>query len=184
MKWVIRIFGSIIGLFAIAAIIGFFVPSIITVERSKDIYSQPEDVFDYLSDLDNHEVWSPWRQGSEFQDYIVGGGDEGVGQQAVWTCIDVNCQAGTQEITVLQYPEFVQTELNLDGRSAEATYALMAGENSDGSITVLIKVDLDIGNFPYVQRLFKLRDRSDLETRLDQSLASLVKLIQEDGKSN
>lgn len=183
MKWVIRIFGSIIGLFFLAAIIGFFNSPIVTVERSKDIYAQPDDIFEYIADLENHAAWSPWRNGESFEDYLVGGGDGGAGQQAVWTCQSSLCQPGTQEVSVVHAPEFVQAHVNLDGRSADTTYALMSGENSDGSVTLLIKVDLDVGEFPYVQRLFKFREKAELTDRLDNALESLVDLARADGKA-
>lgn len=183
MKWVIRIFGSIIGLFLLAALIGFFSSSTVSIERSKDIYAQPDDIFEYIADLENHAAWSPWRYGESFEDYLVGGGDGGAGQQAVWTCQSPLCQPGTQEISVVHYPEFVQAHVNLDGRSADATYALMSGENSDGSVTILIRVDMDVGGFPYIQRLFKFREQAELTSRLDDALESLVDLIRADGKA-
>ncbi len=182
MKWVVRIFGLIIGLFAIAAVAGFFSSPIATAERSVDVFSQAEDVFPYLSDLDDHGAWSPWHTAETREEYIVGGSDEGVGQQAAWTCSHSECLEGTEEISVIHYPEFVQSGVNLAGRSADATYALMSGENTDGSLTILIKIDLHTGDFPYVQRLFKFKEQQALEARLDAGLSRLNALIEADGK--
>jgi len=184
LKWVLRIFGSIIGLFALAALAGFFASPNVSVERSIDVFAQPEDVFYYLENLEDHYNWSPWHNEETVDEFIVGGADSGVGQRAAWTCSSTDCLPGTQEISVLQYPEFVQAQLNLGGRSADATYALMSGENSDGSLTILFKVDMQIGDFPYVQRLFKFRERAAMEQRLDKALDDLTVLIKEDGKSD
>lgn len=184
MKWIIRILGSIIGLFVLAAIGGILTSPLISVERSADIFAQAEDVFPYLSDLENQAVWSPWHGEGEVERFIVGGADEGVGQRAAWTCEARGCVPGTQEITVSQYPKFVQASLNLDGSAADATYALMSGENKDGSLTILFKVDLYMGDFPYIQRLFKFRERAAMEKRLDQALADIIALIKADGNAD
>lgn len=181
MKWVVRIFGSIIGLFALTAIYGVFQSPSLSVERSVDVFAQPDDVFIYLESLEDQGIWSPWYSADSIGEFIVGGSEEGVGQKAVWTCATTECLPGTQEISVIQYPEFVQASLNLDGRPADATYALMSGENSDGSLTILMKIEMDVGGFPFVQRAFKFRERRAMEQRLDRGLANLVALIQQDG---
>lgn len=180
MKWVIRIFGTIIGVFVLACAIGFFMPKEINVERSIQVYGQPEDIFPYFSDLEDYQAWSPWQGENTLSQYIVGGADEGVGQRAAWECSEVGCLPGTQEITIIQYPKLVQANLNLAGKDAGATYALMTAENSDGSVTLLVRVDLNVGGFPFVQRLLTFNQEADLERRLDAALVRLKNLIKED----
>ncbi|NNE57814.1 MAG: hypothetical protein HKN36_06865 [Hellea sp.] len=184
MKWLFRIFGVIIGLFLLSVFVGLFISSNLSVERSSEVYAIPEDVFPYLSDLESHAIWAPWQGPNNEDKYLVGGSDEGVGQQAVWTCDDEDCLPGMQEITVIQYPEFVQAELNLNGRPINATYALMGDENNDGSVTVLLKVDMEVGGFPYVQRLFKFQERKALSNRLDLALVQLETLLKADGMAD
>ena len=180
MKWVIRTFGTIIGLFVLAAVAGYFMSPTIEVERSTQVYGDPEDIFTYFSDLEDYQAWSPWQGQNSHEEYVVGGADEGVGQQAAWNCMEAGCLPGTQEITIIHYPEFVQASLNLDGKDADATYALMPAENNDGSVTLLVKVDLHIGDFPYVQRLLTFNQKADLEYRLDTALSRLTSLINQD----
>ncbi len=180
MKWIIRIFGAIIGAFVLAGVIGSFMPKDISVERSIQVYGQPEDIFRYFSDLEDYQAWSPWQGTNTLEHYVVGGADEGVGQRAAWECSEIGCLPGTQEITIIHYPEFVQANLNLGGKDADATYALMTAENNDGSVTVLVKVDLNVGGFPFVQRLLTFNQKSDLENRLDAALLRLKGLIKED----
>lgn len=152
----------------------------IEVERSVQAYAEPEDIFSYFADLEDYQAWSPWQGNSSHEEYIVGGSDAGVGQQAAWNCTDIGCLPGTQEITIIQYPEFVQTKLNLAGRDADATYALMPAENNDGSVTLLVKIELDVGGFPFIQRILTFNQKADLENRLDSALLRLTNLIDAD----
>jgi len=184
MKWLFRIFGLIIGLFLLSGLVGFFISPNVSVERSAEVYAIPEDVFPYLSDLESHAIWAPWQGSNNEEKYLVGGANDGVGQQAVWTCEDEDCLPGMQEITVIQYPEFVQAELNLNGRPLNATYALMGDENDDGSVTVLLKVEMQVGGFPFVQRLFKFQEKKALSNRLDLALSQLETLLIADGMAD
>ena len=182
MKWFIRITLLIIGSFGLAAAAGYFISPKFEVQRSIDVYAIPEDVFPYLANLETHEFWSPWHDGDGHQGFQVSQLDEGVGQTSAWICDSETCLPGTEEIITAQYP-IVQTDLNLDGRVATADYALMA-ENNDGSTTILIRVEKELGGFPYVQRLFKFKEEAALEERLDRALAQLSELLIEDGMAD
>jgi len=180
MKWVIRIFLLIIGSFALAAGVGYFTSPEINVERTIDVFAIPEDIFPFLSELEYHEYWSPWHDGVSHKGFQVGRSNTGDGQVSAWICETDDCLPGTEEIVFIQYPEYVQTELNLDGQSASAVYALMA-DNNDGSTTILLQVHKNAGGFPYVQRLVKRSEELALEQRLDRALAQLSELLIEDG---
>ncbi len=165
-----------------AAIAGYFASSTLSVERSVVVYAQPDDVFSYLADLEDYQAWSPWQGERGHGDYIVGGSAYGVGQRAAWTCNDVTCLPGTQEIQVVHEPEFVQADLYLDGLTAKATYALMLSETADESLTILVKIDLDAGGFPYVQRLLTFNRKRAMQSQLDRGLSRLENLINEEMK--
>ena len=180
MKWVIRIFLLIIGGFALAALAGFFVSPDVSVRRTADIFAAPEDVFPYLSNLESHEVWSPWHDGENHKGFVVSQSDREIGQQSAWICETPACVPGTEEIKLVQFPNYVQTDLNLDGRMASATYGLM-NDNDNGSTTILLEVNKDVGGFPYIQRLMKNREIDALESRLERALAQLTELIEADG---
>jgi len=180
MKWVIRIFLLIIGGFVLAAGAGFFMPSEVKVQRTTDIFAMPEDVFPYLSNLESHEVWSPWHDGESHKGFVVNRQEEGVGQQSVWICESDRCIPGTEEIKLVEYPSYVQSDLNLNGKLASATYGLLS-DNADGSTTIFFEINKDVGGFPYVQRLVKFQEVSRLEVRLDRALAQFSSLIEADG---
>lgn len=180
MKWVFRIFLLIIGGFALAAGAGYFVSPDVSVKRTIDTFAVPEDIFPYLANLESHEVWSPWHDGENHKGFIVSASDREIGQQSVWICETENCIPGTEEIKLVHFPQYVQTDLNLDGRAATATYGLL-NENDDGSTTILLEVNKNVGGFPYIQRLVKFRETTSIEARLDRALGQLVAMIEADG---
>ena len=182
MKWVFRIFGLIIGLFLFGCLAGFFISPHISVERSEDMFTVSEDMFPYMEDLETHALWSPWHEPDAR--HTVGGSNVGVGQEAAWSCQAGECQFGTEKISVSQYPEFVQTDLNIDGRYMQATYAVMDNENADGSLSVLFKVETELGGFPYIQRIFKFREKSRLGDKLEAGLIKLEALLIADGMAD
>lgn len=182
MKWFIRIILLIIGAFLLAAGIGYFISPQIKVERSAEVYAMPEDIFPYLSNLESHEVWSPWHDGEYHKGFQVSQSVDGVGQTSAWICQSNDCLPGTEVIMAVQYPGYVQTDLNLDGQTARAIYGL--AENNNGSTTILLGVEKELGGFPYVQRLFKFREVSALETRLDRALSQLSELLKADGMAD
>lgn len=170
----------VIAVFSVGAAIGFFLPAVKSVERSTQINATPYAVYPYLSDMNDFEVWSPWKSDAADYEYLVGGAENGVGQRAAWTCESRDCLSGMQEVLVMQPPEFVQTELYLQNDRADATYAIMRDENFDDRVTVLVKVDLDVGDFPYIQRLFRFRRDQQLARRLDEGLARLKAFAEAD----
>lgn len=180
MKWVIRIFLLIIGGFALAAGAGYFASPDVNVKRTSDIFAAPEDIFPYLANLQSHEVWSPWHDGENHKGFIVSDSNQEIGQQSIWICDSQDCIPGTEEIKLVQFPQYVQTDLNLDGQMATATYGLL-DENDDGSTTILLEVNKNVGGFPYIQRLLKFRETAALEARLDRALEQLTALIEADG---
>lgn len=172
----------IIGAFILAAGAGYFVSPEIKVERSTEVYAMPEDVFPYLANLESHEIWSPWHDGNRHNGFQVSQTDEGVGQTSAWICQSADCLPGTEKIVVAHYPSYVQTNLNLDGLAAKAVYGLE--DNGDGSMVILLGIEKELGGFPYVQRLFKFKEVSALETRLDRALEQLSELLVEDGMAD
>lgn len=180
MKWIFRIFALIIGGFILAAAAGFFASPEVKVQRTANIFAIPEDIFPYLSNLESQAVWSPWHDGESHKGFVVNQTEDDQGQSSVWICESSSCIPGTEEIKLVQYPEYVQSDLNLDGKAASATYGLLS-ENADGSTTILIEINKDVGGFPYIQRLLKFREVTTLETRLDRSLGQLTALIEADG---
>ena len=59
---------------------------------------------------------------------------------------------GSQEIVQSQPGKFVQVKANLSGRDATATHALLQNDTGE-SLTILTKSDIELGGFPYLERV-------------------------------
>ena len=152
MKWLLRIIGLIILLFIAICAVGFFLPSTQTIERSIEVEAYPEDVFPYLNNLQLYSQWSPLYAQLTEAEIIYGGGDAGVGQNMAWQNGSGAYPFGSQEIMQSQPGEFVQVKANLSGRDATATHALLQNDTGD-SLTILTKSDIELGGFPYLERV-------------------------------
>ena len=152
MKWLLRIIGLIILLFIAICAVGFFLPGTQTIERSIEVEAYPEDVFPYLNNLQLYSQWSPLYAQLSEAEIIYGGGDAGVGQNMAWQNGSGAYPFGSQEIVQSQPGEFVQVKANFSGRDATATHALLQNDTGE-SLTILTKSDIELGGFPYLERV-------------------------------
>jgi len=113
MKWFFRIIGLIFLVFAGLVIWGYFISPNLSVERSLQVDAYPEEVFEYLEDLEAFNRWSPWFARDPDADYVFGAVEYGVGASAVWrtrgTTAESAAEISSQEIIAAQAPEFVQS---------------------------------------------------------------------------
>ena len=166
-------------MFFVLSGVGALLPSKFSVESVAEIDAEPEDVYVYLSDLREFQIWSPWAGDVGEQDYIVGGSEKGIGQESAWRCADKSCISGTQKIIAAEAPEFVQTDLTLEGEVMKVVYAITPSEDG-GSVTILMKVDRTLGGFPFIQRFLKSTKSNSMARRYDAALARLKIQVESD----
>jgi len=189
MKWLFRGIGLIFFAFASLCVIGFFSPAQLVVERSRAFDADPEDVFVLIDDLREHSAWSPW-VGSG--DSVFGGANMGRGMTMAWRTDDPHQassgevssgqhvqSAGEQEILSSVPPDYVQTRLNIDGRVMDILYALSVSDAEPDAGLLLIKIEQDLGGFPYVQRLLGQRLKGQFSTDADTALKALSALAED-----
>ena len=181
MKWLLRGIGLIILLFIVTCVVGAFLPSTQTNERSVQIESYPEDVFPYLNDLQLYSQWSPIYSLLNDAEIIYGGASSGVGQTMAWQNGSGAYPFGAQEIVQSQEGEFVQLDVNLAGQSATATHAILLSEDGE-SVTVLTKSEIQLGGFPFLERVRSKLRSGWFNTQFDEGLARL-KTIAEVGNT-
>lgn len=172
MKWLLRGIGLIICLFVLTCIIGFFLPATQTVERSVEVDAYPEDVFPLINDLKAYSQWSPLHALLTEAETIYGGADSGVGQTMAWQKGTGAYPFGSQEITQSQPGEFVQVKVNLSGKLATATHAILPSPDGE-SVTVLTKSEIELGGFPYLERVRTKIRSGGLNSQFDNSLMRL-----------
>lgn len=172
MKWLLRGIFLIFILFGVVITAGYFLPAMQSVERSIEIEAYPEDVFPFINNLQAYSQWSPlYAQISDAQ-IIYGGADEGIGQTMAWQGSAGNYPFGSQEIIQSQVGEFVQVKVNLSGRDATATHAILPLASGEG-VTVLTKSEIELGGFPYLDRVRSKLRQGWFDAQFDQSLTRL-----------
>jgi len=182
MKWLFRIIFLVLLIFAGLVAFGYFSPSKISVQRSIHIDAEAEDVFPFINDLSKYKLWSPLHAQIGDAEIFYGGAPNGVGQTSVWKSPESAYPFGTQEIVASQYPEFVQLDVSLAGRSASSFYGLSDDTEKEGVI-ILMDTDYGLGGFPYIQRLLAKRQIPQTEQTFDAALLRLKTLVELDIES-
>ncbi len=177
MKWLFRIIGLIMLAFIGMCVAGYFMPAVQTVERSVRINAYAEDVFPYINDLHNYSGWSPLYAAIADAQIVYGGAEEGIGQSMAWQGSSGAFPQGSQEISQSQPGEFVQVIVNLAGREATATHAILPGETGD-YVTVLTKSEIDLGGFPYLGRIAAKSNQASREQQFDEALQRLKTIVE------
>lgn len=140
MSLVKKLVGGLLGVIVAAIALGFVLPSGVHVEREAVIDAQPETVFQYVSDFDRWEAWSPWAQKDPDAAMTVTG--SGLGQTMVWHSENPEVGAGSQEIIELSDPDKVKTHLEFGDRGrADATFQLVP---ENGKTHVFWSLDTDM----------------------------------------
>jgi uncharacterized membrane protein len=176
MKWVFRAIFLTLAIFLIIMVVGATRPDSLTVEREVTIDSAPEDVFYYINDLSVHPDWSPWI--SLDDEEVAGGPSSGQGQTLGWKSIDG--QFNQQTIIESLEGAFVRTELMQGGQTSLVTYALTEGDG--GHTDVMMSKEMQLGGFPFVQRIFTARFKGDTDKNLTQGLTALKTLVESEAE--
>lgn len=172
MKWLLRGIFLIFFIFAAIVTAGYFMPPVQSIERSIEIEAYPEDVFPFINNLQAYSQWSPlYAQISDAQ-MVYGGAESGNGQTMAWQGSAGSYPFGSQEIIQSQEGEFVQVKVNLSGREATATHAILPMENGRG-VAVLTKSEIELGGFPYLDRVRTKLRQGWFNDQFDQALKRL-----------
>jgi len=114
------------------------------IERSIDIEAYPEDVFPFINNLESYNQWSPLYAQIADAQIVYGGAEAGNGQTMAWQGSESAYPFGSQEIIQSQAGEFVLVKVNLSGRAATATHAILPLDDGRG-VTVLTKSEIELG---------------------------------------
>ena len=169
--------------FACLVVAGYVSPSNIEVERSTQIEAYPEDVFPYLNDLRNYDQWAALHMADPNAKFVFGGADSGIGQTAAWKSDDPRLGTGTQQIIASAPNEFVQLEVEAAGLPSSAFYGITEDASVDGVI-VLIRTEVGLGGFPYIQRLVARTNKERMEQEFDLALNRLKTVVEAEVAEN
>ena len=84
MKVLKRISLIVLAIIALFFIIAIFLPSTYVVERGIEINKSVNEVYGYVADFNNFQVWNPWTPLEPGHDFTVQGDSATVGQKYSW----------------------------------------------------------------------------------------------------
>ncbi len=117
----------ILGLFVLLLVIGAFLPSSTTFERSVTINAPQDLVYEYVNSMPRFNEWSPWHSIDPNTKYTFTGPESGVGHKMAWQSDHENVGSGSQEIVEASPPNKVVTFLDFGPMgSANAAFTLDA----------------------------------------------------------
>ncbi len=84
MKWLKRIFITLLLLVGIFVIVGFLLPTDYAIGRSVTIKASPAQVHEYVGDIEKWPQWSPWEEADPSIKVTPGDITTGVGASQSW----------------------------------------------------------------------------------------------------
>lgn len=170
MKIVKGIIIGIVGLIALLAVVGFFLPREIHVERSAYIEAPPAEVFRLVNDMREFNSWSPWHELDPNAVYTYDGPPAGVGAKMSWASDDPNVGSGTSEIITSEPNRLIRTQLDFGEQGEAVAFYRLEPQGSGTQITW--GFDTDMGGNPFA-RYFGLMMDSWVGRDYEKGLAKL-----------
>lgn len=176
MKLLKRIGIVLLALVLLAAVVGFFLPRRVHVERSTSINAQKSTVFTLLNSYRRFNEWSPWASLDPATKYTFSGPAAGVGAKMSWTSDSEQVGTGSQQIVASQPYDSVTARYELGpGMNADARFVLA----QDGNATrATWHFETDLGWNPFA-RYFGLLIERQVAPDFEKGLAGLKKLAEQ-----
>lgn len=123
-----RLFALLLAFIVVLVIVGFLLPTTVTVERSRVIDQPPDVVFEAVTDLRHFVQWSPWTSGDTALDYRLEGPSSGEGATLVWN-EEREGGGGRLWIVAVDAARRVDLELELGESEATGWFTIEPGDN-------------------------------------------------------
>lgn len=178
MKLLSKLLFVIISIVALALIIALFVEQDFKVERSINIQGkQQEEVFNYLKHLKNQNEWSVWQQMDPEMKQSYKGQDGTVGFISAWSSQNENVGKGEQVITVLHYPNRIETALRFKEPFESSNTAYFDIQRAESGVTVHWGIK---GTTPYPFNIMGLfyNMENEMGPDLEEGLKNLKKELE------
>lgn len=177
MKYFISFIAIVFIFFVGLLAYGRFLPQTFVFEQSINISSDADIVYDELVDLENIRAWAPFLAGLGLDNTALTGAEYGAGQIVSWRRAQAPFETGVQEVLAVTSPYFVQSRFSSLPYEGSIIYAVSESLPSEG-VTVLVRLDLDAGVFPYFDRIKLHRAGADIDAELRQSLTRLKTVVE------
>ncbi len=176
---IVKILGFVlVGLLALALIIGAFQPTHFEFESSAEIDASKEVVFSKIDNIRSWEEWGPWKAEDPTMAVVYGETTTGLGASYSWT--SENSGDGSMTITESTPPTWQKAALVFDGEEGgEGWFKLEDGENGATKTTWGMAFDM-----PYPINAISLFTggamKKQIEQMFDAGLTNLKKMCEEE----
>lgn len=166
----------LLALVVLAAVVGFFLPRRVHVERSTSISAPKSTVFTLLNSYRRFNEWSPWGALDPNTKYTFSGPVSGVGAKMSWASNSEQVGNGSQQIVASQPYDGVTQRYELGpGMDADSRFVLA----QDGNATrATWHFETDLGWNPFA-RYFGLFIERQVAPDFEKGLAGLKKLAEQ-----
>ena len=172
MKYLTACLGTVFLAFVGLILYGWSLPQTFIFEQSTNIVSNADDIYEEIVEMEHIRMWAPYVSGLGIDDTALTGAERGSGQVIDWRRSIPPFEVGTQEILALTPPYFVQSRFSSVPYNGSVIYALNQGLPTD-NVTVLVRLDLDVGGFPFFNRVKLQLKKRHVNDELLQSLSRL-----------
>lgn len=171
-----RLLVGLAGLLVILVVIGLFLPSSASVERSVVIEAPPEKVYQVVSDFAHFNRWSPWYESDPDAEYTISPRSTGVGATFSWASEEPGVGSGSQQIIALEANRLVRIKLDFGPQGqAIANYTLEALDDNSTRMTWGFETDF---GYDLIGRYLGLAFDKWIGRDYEKGLAKLRKVIE------
>ena len=175
MKILRALIAIVVIFIVVIAAVGLLLPSTYTVERSIVIDATPEEVHEYVGNLEKWDDWSPWKEEDPSVVVSLGEKTSGVGASQFWVG-----DSGTGALTITESSpsEGIKYDLLFDGGTYECTSSMTYGRLQDGRTKVTWEMSGDMGSSVTGGYFAVLMD-SMVGNMFDKGLSNLKREVEE-----
>lgn len=174
MRVVKNLLLAVLIILILIVVVGLFLPTSYTVERSVVVDAGPEKVHEYVGDLNKWEEWAPWKEEDPTIVITRGEKTKGVGASQSWVGESGD---GALTITKDSPQEGIEYDLVFEGGLYECQSAMMYEELEDGDTKVTWKMNGDM-NSPIIGGYFALMMDSMVGEMFDRGLNNLKRTVE------
>ena len=175
MRFLKTLLLAVLVILILIVVVGLFLPTSYTVERSITIDAPPEKVHEYVGDLKKWEEWMPWDE--EDPTIVVTRGEKtkGVGASQSWVGESGD---GALTITKDSPDEGIEYDLVFEGGKYVCQSAVLYDEMDDGEtkVTWIMNGDMET---PVIGGYFAIMMNSMVGEMFDRGLKNLKMRVEE-----
>ena len=160
---------AVLIILILVVVVGLFLPTSYTVERSIVINAKPEAIHKYVGDLNNWEKWAPWKE--EDPTIVVTKGEKTKGEGASQSWVG-DSGDGALTITKDSPTKGVEYDLVFEGGQYLSKSALLYEEQQEGETKVTWTMNGDMKS-PIIGGYFAIMMDSMVGEMFDRGLSNL-----------